>query len=179
VPDVTINELLDRLRSEGTQDTYPVASADALAVTEAAIGKQLPDSYRTFVQQFSNGAYLFGVHEVSAVGEGNRQITAIQDIHRSPVDPHDTIPFREGGSTAFGNLIPFGLDSNGNEWCFVGEGDPGGHEYALAYYDSGGKKLFGRLESFTDWIERLIQTQDEVIRTLYGDDVLYDELQLG
>jgi hypothetical protein len=49
----------------------------------------------------------------------------------------------------------------------------------VAYYGSAGKKLFGRLGGFTDWLERLVQTREEVIRTLYGEDVLYGELQLG
>ena len=44
---------------------------------------------------------------------------------------------------------------------------------------SRGRKLYGRLPSFTAWLERLIETQDEVIRTLYDEDVLYDELNLG
>jgi hypothetical protein len=176
---MTVGELLDQLKTEGTHETYAVAGPEAVATTEAAIGRSLPDSFKTFVQEFSNGAYLFEIQEVSAVGQGNRQIMAIQDIHRAPVDSGQAIPFREGGSTAYGNLIPFGLDSNGNEWCFVAEGNPPGHEYSVAYYGSAGKKLFGRLGGFTDWLERLVQTREEVIRTLYGEDVLYGELQLG
>lgn len=50
----------------------------------------------------------------------------------------------------------------------------------MAYYYSNGKKLFGYFfPSFSDWLQRLVETQDEVIRTLYGDEVLYGELQLG
>jgi hypothetical protein len=175
---MTIGELIDRLRSQGTHETYPVASAEDVAATEAALGKPLPNSFKTFVREFSNGAYLFELQEVSAVGEGNPQITAIQKIYRSQVDVGVAIPFREGGSTVYGNLIPFGLDSNGNEWSFIAEGEPTG-EYAVAYYDSNGKKLFGQLPTFSDWLQRLVETQDEVIRTLYGDDVLYGELHLG
>jgi SMI1 / KNR4 family (SUKH-1) len=177
---LTIRELIDRLRSQGSHETYPVATADDIHTTESALGKSLPDSYKTFVREFSNGAYLFGVQEVGAVGAGNRQIMAIQKIERTGVDAAEIISIREGGSTTYGNLIPFGLDSNGNEWCFLAGGEPAGYEYPVAYYHSSGHKLFGYFfPSFSDWLQRLVETQDEVIRTLYGDDVLYGELQLG
>jgi hypothetical protein len=174
-----IGEALDRLRADGTHETYPVASRSDVTKTEVALGRSLPDSYGTFVQEFSNGAYLYGTQEVSAVGDGNQQIMPIQKIYRSPVDPGESIPYREGGTTTYGNLIPFGLDSNGNEWCFVADVDTDGNEYPVAYFHTLGKKLFGRLPSFTDWLVRLIERREEVIRTMYGDDVLYEELELG
>jgi len=176
---VAIRQAVDLLRAEGTHETYPVANPEAVAVTEAALGQLLPDSYKTFVQEFSNGAYLFEIQEVSAVGEGSRQIMAIQNIQRPPAHATDVIPFREGGSTTYGRLIPFGLDGNGNEWCFVADGELPGREYTVAYHHPAVRKLFGQLPSFTDWLERLIQTRNEVIRTLYDDNVLYGELELG
>lgn len=92
---MTIGGLIDRLRSQGTHETYPVATSDDIRTTESTLGKPLPNSYKTFVGEFSNGAYLFGVQEVGAVGEGNRQIMAIQKIDRSNVDAAETIPIRE------------------------------------------------------------------------------------
>ena len=176
-----IPQILRQLR-DGTHKTYPVATADDIALTESVLGKVLPDSYKTFVSEFSNGAYLYGLQEVSAVGGGNAQIVPIQKIIRLRADIHlDTIVvFRDGGGTAqYGDLIPFGLDHNANEWCFVGNGSPPNAEYEVAYFDTAGGRLYGRLPNFTAWLERLIQTQDEVIRTLYNEDVLYDELKLG
>ena len=38
---------------------------------------------------------------------------------------------------------------------------------------------YGKQQSFADWLGILFDTQEEVIRTLYDDDVLYDELELG
>jgi len=137
---------------------------------------------KTFVTEFSNGAYLYQLQEVSAVGDGNQQIAPIQKIVRAPADIHRNtdIAFREGGDTAqYGDLIPFCLDQNANEWCFVGNSSPPSAEYEVAYFDTAGRKLYGRLPSFTAWLERLIETQDEVIRTLYDEDVLYDDLNLG
>ncbi len=175
-----IGELLTRLLAEGEHQTYPPASAEEVGRTEAALDRALPDSYKTFVSRFSNGAYLFLLQEVSAVGEGNAQIRAIQDIDRiGEGAPDEAIPFREGGETRYANLVPFGLDSNGNEWCFVAEPGRAGNEYAVAYFDTGGRKLYGKLDGFTEWLSVLVERQDEVIRTLYDDDVIYDELLLG
>ncbi len=177
---MNIDELMAKLRSEGRHEMYPPASQADIEMTETALGRKLPDSFKRFVGEFSNGAYLFEVQEVSAVGDGNRQIGAIQDA-RAPDDgdANEVIPFREGGETRYGDLIPFGLDSNGNEWCFVVDGNPAGNEYAVAYLDTTGRKLYGKLDSFDEWLSILVKEQDEVIRTLYGDDVIYDELDLG
>jgi hypothetical protein len=177
---VRINDLIATLREEGQHETYPVAAAADIQKTEEALGKELPDSYKAFVNKFSNGAYLFEVQEVSAVGDGNPQIAAIQNIDRiGEGNPEYRIPFREGGETRYETLVPFGLDANGNEWCFVIEGEPPGNEYAVAYLDTSGRKLYGRQSGFTEWLSILVKEQDEVIRTLYDDDVIYDELGLG
>lgn len=177
---MNIDELIAKVRSEGRHETYPPASAADIEKTENALGKKLPDSFKRFVSEFSNGAYLFEIQEVSAVGDGNRQIAAIQDIRGAgDGDANEVIPFREGGEARYGDLVPFGLDSNGNEWCFVADGNPPGNEYAVAYLDTSGRKLYGKQTSFTEWLSILVNEQDEVIRTLYDDDVVYDELGLG
>jgi len=177
---MSIERLIEALRAEGEHETYPTASPDDIEKTEAAIGHPLPDSYKQFVGDFSNGAYLFLVQEVSAVGDGNPQIAAIQKIDRIGEGPPDeAIPFREGGDTRYGNLVPFGLDANGNEWCFIIEPGRAGNEYEVAYLDTSGRKLYGRLDGFTEWLSILVKEQEEVIRTLYDDDVIYDELMLG
>jgi hypothetical protein len=177
---MSIEDLIDRLKQEGQHETYPVASIADIEKTENAIGKELPDSFKSFLTEFSNGAYVFEIQEVSAVGDGNEQIVAIQSIYRdSELKPDDVIPFRDGGETRYGNLVPFGLDHNANEWCFVVEGSPPGNEYAVAYFDTTGNKLYGKLSGFTEWLSILAEEQDEVIRTLYDDDVIYNELGLG
>jgi hypothetical protein len=173
-----IDDLISELRREEAQhDLYGVATEDDVRVTETALGRSLPESFRTFVTTFSNGAYLYGVQEVSRVGTGNAQIAAIQEIDRIWSGERDEeVPFREhDGGVPYEDLIPYSLDSNGNEWCFVaGE--------AVAYLDTAGKKLYSRLDSFAAWIRLLVESpEDEVIRTLYRDDdgVIYDELMLG
>ena len=184
---MTIDETIRTLR-EGDHDLYPVASPDDVLTTERALGTSLPESYRVFVTTFSNGAYLYGVQQVSAVGAGNEQIVPIQNIDRIPgmqLAEDDEVSFFEGGGTvSYGALVPFSLDSNGNEWCFLS----GDEEPAVAYLGLGTDEeyaLFGQLESFIEWLRVLIEARDndrdEVIRRLYvdRDEVLYDVLTLG
>lgn len=168
------------LLAGGEHEKYPVASAADCQITEQAIGSPLPASYRKFVMEFSNGAYLYTLQEVSAVGAGNRQIAPIQSIiaeirERGANEP---IAFREGGQTTAGNLVPFSLDPNANAWCFVLE--PGAtSEPPVAYFDTAGRRLYGRLESFAGWLGILAERRNEVIRTLYNDAVIEGELGLG
>src|SRR5260370_39515681 len=78
---------------------YPVAAAHDIAMPESALGRPLPDSYKTFVTEFSNGAYLYQLQEVSAVGEGNQQIAPFKrSFARRPMSTGTrTLPFgREG-----------------------------------------------------------------------------------
>lgn len=177
---MSIESLIEQLHAEGEHETSPPASPDDVATTETAIGHPLPASYKGFVRGFGNGAFLFLVQEVSAVGDGNRRFVAIQNIDRiGEGAPDEVIPFREGGETRYRSLIPFGLDSNGNEWCFIVEPGRSGNEYEVAYLDTAGRKLYARLDGFTEWLSLLVREQDELIRTLYDDDVIYDELMLG
>lgn len=177
---MNIDTLIEQLGTQGEHETYPLASSEDIDKTEAGIAHPLPDSYKQFVGRFSNGAYLFGVQEVSAVGDGNQQIVAIQNIGRVGAgEAEEVISFREGGETRYGNLVPFSLDSNGNEWCFIVEPGRPSNEYEVAYLDTDGWKLYGRLSGFTEWLLILVREQDEVIRTLYNEDVIEDELMLG
>lgn len=49
----------------------------------------------------------------------------------------------------------------------------------VSYFETDGRKLYSKIDSFTHWLQILIDEQDEVIRTVYDDDILYDELNLG
>ncbi|HKD69799.1 MAG TPA: SMI1/KNR4 family protein [Candidatus Binataceae bacterium] len=163
----------------GGHELYPVASREDIEKTQAAIGRPLPASYRTFVRTFSNGAYLYTLQEVSAVGSGNRQIAAIQNITWAAGDPDEVIPIRDGAQTRLRNLVPFGLDHNANAWCFLTDIEPESGEYRVAYFDTTGRRLYCPLPSFTEWLKVLVENQDEVIRVICDPQVLEDELNLG
>ncbi len=177
-----IEELIQKLEEEKEQhEMYEKATDADIDKTESAIGQKLPQSYKTFVTSFSNGAYLYTMQEVSAVGDGNEQIIPIQAVEW--LDPVYTdknpIPFRGGGEVAPENLVPFGLDHNANAWCFVLDPNAPEAECPVAYLHISGRKLYGKLDNFAKWVEILIEEQSEVIRVLYDEDVIYDELDLG
>jgi hypothetical protein len=175
---VDINDLI-KLLENGDHEKYPLASKKDIEITEKAIAKSLPISYKTFLTLFSNGAYLYLIQEVSAVGAGSKQVAAIQNITCLKGEPDETITIREGGETKFKYLVPFSLDSNGNAWCFITNVNTSVEEYMVTYFDTHGRKGYSKLESFSEWLKILIEKQVEVIRTLYDDSVINDELQLG
>ena len=49
----------------------------------------------------------------------------------------------------------------------------------MGYLDCTGLRMYGIMESFAAWLGVLIKTRQEVIRTLYGDDVICGEMGLG
>ena len=64
-----LDTLMGALRgSAASHDLYPVATLEDIAATEESLGQKLPESFRRFALELSNGAYLFGVQEVSSVG---------------------------------------------------------------------------------------------------------------
>jgi len=161
------------LGREGTHETYPRALAADLERTERMIDAPLPGSYRAFVTQFSNGAYVFELQEISAVGAGNEQIGPIE---RFP-----------GGSGAIDSpagpleaqaLVPFSFDSNGNYWCFLTSLPDADGEYPVAYFDAESSRLVAQLAGFEQWLTILTERKDEVIRVLDGGRYV-DELNLG
>lgn len=88
---MNIDALIDALRAEGEHETYPPASLADIEATEDRIQQPLPGSYKQFVSRFSNGAYLFGVQEVSAVGS-----TLTEEAARVPDRPGEAVSPRSG-----------------------------------------------------------------------------------
>jgi hypothetical protein len=200
-----IRNLLAELRG-GNHELFPPASEDDLALTESSLGRDLPRSYRTFVTEFSNGAYLYGVEQVNSTGKGTswsvEEILAytetlesvkpipIQDLvlmgqsddgSFNEVDPETPISSDSGDADVrWGDLVPFHADHNANSWCFLAGGAPGPDaEYPVAYVDVHGLKLYGVQPHFTAWLARVVEHQTEVIGSLYPRRFLESELGLG
>ena len=171
---MTTEELIGRLRENGEHETYPPASMEAVEQTEVALGVKLPRSFRTFVTEYSNGAYLFSLQEVSAVGDGNPQVAPIQANLGGgfPAEAGVELPVAGSSPVMSDSVVPFSLDSNGNCWCFLSDRRSGDNEYEVAYCDTQQARLVGRLPSFDAWLELLIRDQDEVIRVLGFADQL-------
>jgi hypothetical protein len=168
-----IDDLIAKLHSSDGHETSPPATPAEVAMTEQAVGRSLPPTFVRFLREFSNGAYLYGVQEVSRVGESGSQIAAIQDIHRGS-SASDRIDLDAGGSITFGDLLPFALDSNG-EWCFVA-GDSAESSVGYRPYDQA--RLYCALPAFEQWLRILVDAEDEVIRAV-ADEATVDRMNLG
>lgn len=169
------------VKEKELHETYEVASKEDIEKTENDLNCKLPKSYCDFVLRFSNGAFLYMIQEVSAVGDGNKQILPMQRLslqRMTSVETHEMINIREGGSVSIDHLIPFSLDHNGNAWCFI-VNQMIDEEYIVAYFDSHNPKLYGTMDNFNEWLNVLINNREEVIRTLYDDNVISMELGLG
>lgn len=80
-------------------ETYEVALKGDIEKTGNGLNCKLPRSYCDFVSQFSNGVFLYMIQEVSAVGDGNKQILPIQRLslqRMTSVETHELINIREG-----------------------------------------------------------------------------------
>ncbi len=174
---MNIKSVIARL-SDGDHELHGKATLRQIELTEKALKIRLSESFKTFVMEFSNGAYLYMVQEVCCVGEGNK-IESIQEAYKFRKKKGEVVPFRDaGGGILIENLIPYSLDSNGNAWCFLyGRGTD--DEYEVGYLDLSGRKVYGKLEGFAEWLNTLAINRKEVIRCLYGEDVICNELGLG
>ena len=177
---MAISDLLSLLTKKGTHERNPSATLEDVRLSEEASGRRLPQDFVDFVTSFSNGAYLFEIQEVASVGKETpgAQIGPVMPAARWLGESlFGRIPVDGGGDASGEDLVAFSLDSNGNAWCFLTEDSAGGTP--VAYYAAEQERLFGRLDSFEAWLERLIEHEDEVIRTTYDEDFIYDVLGLG
>ena len=171
-----IDDSIAALRT-GKHELYPPATQGDISQTESALGRALPSSFKTFVSTYSNGAYLYGTQEVSAIGTGSQQILPIQNIRLiTEGDEKEYIPLDTAEQIARKNLIPFSLDHNANAWCFLADSQD---ECRVAYFDTSGQKLYCALPSFAAWLEILVKHQDEVIRMVCDPETLMNEIGLG
>src|SRR5579862_306745 len=136
-PIMTIEELIAGL-SEGINETHPTATDEDIATTEQALKRSLPESFKTLVKTFSNGGNIFMLQELNSVGNRNKVVLPLQKIFIGTAKAETRVPFGdedlEGESVAFGSLVPFSVDSNGNAWCFIMD-DPENPEPPVAYLE--------------------------------------------
>ena len=176
--DADMAALLRLLAAEPRHEKHPRASAAQVRMTENAIGRKLPPSYRSFVTAFSNGALLDPIQHVLRVGKSIRMVQSIQS-EVPPIKGDRPVPIREGGAVPPDHLIPFTYDDNANYWCFIIPPGAPAAECPVAYLDPAGRQLYARLPNFAVWLHICLHEGHEVIRVIYDDSVINDELKLG
>jgi len=171
---MSIQQLIYELNKSGNHEIYSVARDEDIAITENLIESRLPHSYIYFVKYFSNGAYLYRTQEICSVGKSNKKIQSIHDLYKLNKNMNTPIYQYEGKKIVpINELIPYSLDSNGNAWCFFKMFDK------VCYLDRFSDRFFGQLEGFDKWLSILIQSKDEVIRSIYSKKIIMEELKLG
>ena len=137
---------------------------------EENTGFSLPTSFRTFVEQFGNGAYwLYGSQPLDS-------ITNPVWLKNLRSDLPDDIEIDEGGMVRKEALLCLMTeDSNGGSWCWITNAINSGGECSLAYFSDG--KLYYSLPTFEEWLRILVTEKTEVIRALDYDKA--DKLGLG
>lgn len=69
------------------------------------------------------------------------------------------------------SLIPFGLDSHGNEWYFITDPcEKVTDEYQVAYFDTSNMDLHVKFLDFRYWLQILIRADIELIAYVTDDE---------
>ena len=128
---------------------------------EGQNGVKFPLSYKTFLQEFGDGAYwLYGRQPMdSATRPFWLKALRPQTPDMIPVDGDNLVP-RDS------LLCLMTEDSNGGSWCWLTSEPDADGEWPLAYYEQFEGKLFYKVATFADWLNILINNRSEVIRVL-------------
>lgn len=179
---LSMDVLAHRLLGAGRHNALnPCASPEEVAFSEEQIGVPLPADYHEFLTTVSNGAVLYmGSVLVGAGPQAHHpaiipiQVLSLNwakqmDLRSLP----DAVEVRTGGSIPRSSLVPFSPDSNGNVWCFsLSDG-------ALYYWNEINDTLYGKTDSFMEWLALLARFEDEVIRSICPRAIIHYELCLG
>ncbi|MGE5589127.1 MAG: SMI1/KNR4 family protein [Bacillota bacterium] len=180
--DLSFDSLVPRILSTiSKHQLNPCATPEEISFTEEQMGAPLPPDYREFLATVSNGATLYMTNVLFGVGpqQHRREIGTIKpwpdnwayQVRRRFLP--DTVEVRTGGSVPRSSLVPFCPDSNGNDWCFsLSDG-------ALYYWNEVNDTLYGKTDSFLEWLALLVRFEDEVIRSISTQATIYYELRLG
>ncbi|MFK8058198.1 MAG: SMI1/KNR4 family protein [Saprospiraceae bacterium] len=139
---------------------------------EKALGKPLPESYKLFLKRFGNGAnWLYTVDQ--PINGVNMEYGKIHWLGKYRDYLED-----ETKSDGFGTfktntlLCLMSENSNGGAWVWLTSETSKSGEWPIAYHDMNDKKLYFKVDNFTEWIRLMTECKGEVIRVLNKGDKL-------
>lgn len=150
------------------KDVEAKQSFETINQYEQNTGKQLPASYKHFVNKFGNGCYW--LYHVDQPINGIDQIHAIGKFRKHLGNELETDGF---GTFKKRDLLCLMSDSsNGGAWCWLTteKGEYG--EWPLAFYNIDDDKLYYKISGFVEWLRIATETKGEVIRALDKEDRL-------
>ena len=155
--------LIQQLKADGQEheDVGGCLSDAQIKAFEKRTGFNVPPSFTTFLKEFGDGAYwLYGIQPIASTAtpfwlKEAQQNTPLQ----IPVDGDTPV----GRDSLFCLMIE---DSNGGSWVWFTEERDAAGECPVGYYEPSQKKIFYKLQTFTKWLQVLVQEKGEVIWTL-------------
>jgi hypothetical protein len=164
---MNIHELIARLQSDSAkhEKVGPRLAPEQVQEFEKLSGFKIPPSFAIFLQEFGDGAHwLYQCQPLDSTDSPSW----FQDWHENAPD---MIPVHDSSTVPKSSLFCLMTeDSNGGAWCWLTSAQDLDGEFPLAYYS--GEQLNFRINTFTDWLELLVENKIEVIRALDVDNRL-------
>ncbi len=137
-----------------------VLSDQEIKEIEDKLGFLLPTSYKIFLKYFGDrGAWVY-MNSIDHI----KNYSFLKDYRKSL---NTTIELVDHMQIQVDSLLCLMTeDSNGGAWVWLTEEEKENNEWGLAYYSSKHKKLFYKVENFTEWLNILVKSKGEVITEL-------------
>lgn len=137
-------------------DKNKVASDELIAKTELSIGYSLPESFKTFLKEFSNGIVLLDSEPIGGVGK-NQDLPCGAIFLASTNINKDTVEITPTKETVSSDqLIVFSvydtLDATNNCWAFICDKDCPNNEYRVGLISELTENIVVVLDSFEEWL---------------------------
>lgn len=139
------------------------ATDEMIEITEKNLGVILPESYKIFLKEYSNGnIFLLGVEPLVSVGldVGKCRCTIRNSdlaLHLTPCPNKECFIFPENRGVKLGQLIAFTYgdyyDMSNNHWAFICDRNYPDNNYPVGYVSDDPEKIICVLESFEKWLE--------------------------
>ncbi len=153
-----IIELLED--SDAHTEIEEILNEKEIKEIECKLGFLLPTSYKIFLRHFGDGGAWVYANSIDHI----KNYSFLKDYRKSL---NATIELVEHEQVQVDSLLCLmSEDSNGGAWVWLTEEEKEDNEWSLAYYSSQHKKLFYKVENFTEWLHVLVKSKNEVITEL-------------
>ncbi|MFC5603202.1 SMI1/KNR4 family protein [Sporosarcina koreensis] len=140
-------------------DKSKPASEEMVRAYEKTLGYPLPQSFRAFLKQFSNGIFLLDCEPIGGVDK-NSPCSDIRNVHDIIPDvPNQILAVETNELINSCRLISFTMfdagDSSNNHWVFICDDNVKNNDYRVGFISQDTKKIIKTLSNFEEWIKIL------------------------
>ncbi len=134
---------------------------------EQEINLILPNSYKTFLKEFGDGAYWVYAQAIDTISTKPYWLNSFRKELGTKIKLEGTKEIKVETL-----LCLMTEDANGGAWCWLTEEECLNGEWSLAYYSRSDNQLHYKVENFTKWLKILLDSKYEVIAELDVEDKL-------